>query len=405
MDCGLGFGLNSGKVTVDSLTRILDILPSRRLRRVLDFQEFATTNAAVHRSADHLGHQMDQSTFAVLRRETTALSRIASQSHFQMFKRANETFERAARQQRELLRAVTPATPTMHNAMIAPMAQIERNLARNALMTGEFLTLPRVHQSWLDQVSGAAHDIAQLNVQTTVQAMRQIDFLGLTVRYPMQLDTMTKLQSAVGQMTASYSELAESLRDISDVVRLPSFVLPGATRELYSTRHVLETLLRPDRADHEDSELEYRFEHQQESAELVALLEQLGPGFVRPYRGALASLYDDNPDRTRHILDSLRELCDHTIRRLAPTDRVTDWVEAVGDQELLHDERPTRRGRVSYILRHIDSDSRVVSRLFEIFGRSHELEHSIAETQLEGLVSRVESFLAYLLKAAGFHWR
>lgn len=217
-------------------------------------------------------------------------------------------------------------------------------------------------------------------------------------------------------MAASYGGLAESLREISDITRLPAFVLPGATREVYTTSFALETLRPWDERD-DDVELEIQLiaEAELETSGCIALLQQVDPGLARPYIGARDALHGNNADRARHILSSLREMWNHLLRRLAPDDLVAAWIPEVPNQkDLLHEGKPTRRARVLYVCRELNNDppsdflmhdTRALVKLIELFNRVHELETELTDEQLRAILLKTDSWLMYILQISmgNFH--
>ena len=79
-----------------------------------------------------------------------------------------------------------------------------------------------------------------------------VDFEAIRSRFQIEMSAISGLESSIAHVAASYGSLAESL-DISDITRLPAFVLPGATREIYTTSFALKTLCPWDERDEEDA--------------------------------------------------------------------------------------------------------------------------------------------------------
>ena len=68
---------------------------------------------------------------------------------------------------------------------------------------------------------------------------------------------MFEVQRSMSDLWASYDGLAASMPDIEDIIQLPSFVLPGATRELSTTSRALDVLYPvEDRSETEGLDLE-----------------------------------------------------------------------------------------------------------------------------------------------------
>ena len=280
------------------------------------------------------------------------------------------------------------------------------------------------HQSWLDRLKPLHHDFSQLQqassklalcdvslqLTATMKFMSGINFEALRSRFQIKMPVISGLESSIAHVTASYGTLAESLREISDVTRLPAFVLPGATREIYTTGFALETLRPWDERNDEDAETENLFiaDVERETSGCIALLRQVDLGLARPYIGARDALNGNNPDRARHILSSLRELWNHLLRRLAPDDLVSTWIfHNANQQDLLHKGRPTRRARVLYVCRELNNDplteflmhdSQALVKLIDLFNRVHELETQLTDEQLRAILLKTDSWLMYILQ-------
>ena len=280
------------------------------------------------------------------------------------------------------------------------------------------------HQSWLDRLKPLHHDFSQLQqvssklalcdislqLTATMKFMAGIDFEALRSHFQIKMPVISGLESSIAHVTASYGTLIESLRGISDVTRLPAFVLPGATREIYTTGFALETLRPWDERNDEDAEIENLFiaDVERETSGCIALLRQVDLGLARPYIGAHDALNGNNPDRARHILSSLRELWNHLLRRLAPDNLVSTWILGNSNkQALLHEGRPTRRARVLYVCRELNNDplteflmhdSQALVKLIDLFNRVHELETQLTDEQLRAILLKTDSWLMYILQ-------
>jgi hypothetical protein len=208
-------------------------------------------------------------------------------------------------------------------------------------------------------------------------------------------------------LTAGYERLAKSIQTITDVTDLPSFALTGAARELfiggYTTKKIC--ISGESNADKPD-EAQLVSETEEVTSGCLNLIRGINPALVRPYVGAHDALKNNNADRTRHFLSSLRELWNHLLRHLAPDELVIKWVSGIKD-ELLHQGRPTRKARVLYICRNLNheplsdfviQDTQALIKLVELFNRVHELEPRMTDSQLKALLLRTESWIMYLLK-------
>ena len=196
-------------------------------------------------------------------------------------------------------------------------------------------TLDQVHRSWLSEQHNiesfieptekakiALSDISHY-LATSKPLWTGIDYNALAIALNIQQARMSKVQAAISTLTISYLNLTESFGSVADVVKLPSFVLPGATIELSTTGYALE-VLHPLEDEEGTEDGYFGFEGSSENSNLIALLERVGMGLVDTYRGAVASLNGDNPDRSRHVLSSLRTLVDQLLLKFAPKAKVRD---------------------------------------------------------------------------------
>ena len=281
----------------------------------------------------------------------------------------------------------------------------------------------QAHVSWLSDIHRASipsieldgvvrmalSDISyDLSVTERLLTSFDYDFLG---RYlDIQLSTVSEVQRSMSDLWASFDGLASSMPSLEDIVQLPSFVLPGATLELSTTSHALDVLCPTEhRTDAEVIELEpYPLvEEETGDSDLIALLERVGPQFVSMYRGAVAALDGDNPDRSRHVLTSFRELWNHILRKLAPKEEVAEWIEGNRVQGYLHDGQPTRHAKLRYVLRNLEdeslrdfvkADARAMVELYALYGRLHGLDTDVSDEQLRAITIRTESYLSYILR-------
>ena len=234
------------------------------------------------------------------------------------------------------------------------------------------------------------------------------DLLG---RYlEVHLSAISEVQRSMSNLWVSYGGLAASMPTIEDIVQLPSFVLPGATRELSTTSHALDVLYPTEhRSDTEVIELEpYPLNEEETGAtDLIVLLERVDSQFVTMYMGAVEALESDNPDRSRHVLTSLRELWNHLLRKLAPKKDVMEWIKEHGGQGYLHDGQPTRHAKIRYALRDLEdeplgdfleADTEAMVKLYTLYGRLHGLDTGVSDEQLRAITFKTESYLGYILR-------
>jgi len=370
-----------------------------------------------------------KSALAKLHQDMEAINRLTKPSYFNVIEQMERTLEPIRRQQLEISRALEMSGVVARIQEIAGANQHWQELIKQTTATSHIAeSLAATHQSWLERIKPIQHDFSHfsqlqasaklalcdtsLRLAATERLMAGIDFEAIRSRFQIEMPVVSGLESSIAHVSASYGSLAESLREISDITRLPAFVLPGATREIYTTSFALETLCPWDERDEEDAETEIQLvaEAELETSGCIALLQQVDPGLARPYIGARDALYGNNADRARHILSSLRELWNHLLRRLAPDDSVAAWIPGIANQkDLLHEGKPTRRARVLYVCRELNNDpltdflmhdTRALVKLIELFNRVHELETKLTDEQLRAIVLKTESWLMYILQIA-----
>src|SRR5690606_24797197 len=141
------------------------------------------------------------------------------------------------------------------------------------------------HLSQLQASAKLALCDTSLRLVATERFIAGIDFESIRRRFQMQRPAISELESSMTKLAASYGSLAESLRNISDITRLPTFVLPGATREIYTTSFALESLRHFDEEDEDETETEIQLvaEAELESSGCITLLQQVDPGLALPY--------------------------------------------------------------------------------------------------------------------------
>ena len=375
-----------------------------------------------------------KTALAKLHHDMEAINKLAKPSYLSVIEQMERTLEPIRRQQLEISRALELSGAAARIQEIVSANQHWQDLIKQATATSRITeSLSAAHQSWLDTIKPIQHDFSQLSqlqasaklalcdtslrLAATERFMAGIDFEAIRGRFQIEMPVIAGLESSIAHVAASYGGLAESIREISDITRLPAFVLPGATREIYTTSFALETL-RPwgDRDEDEaETEIQLVAEAELETSGCIALLQQVDPGLARPYIGARDALYGNNADRARHILSSLRELWNHLLRRLAPDDLVAAWIPGVSNQkDLLHEGKPTRRARVLYVCRELNNDpltdflmhdTRALVKMIELFNRVHELETALTDEQLRAILLRTDSWLMYILQISvgNFH--
>jgi len=290
-------------------------------------------------------------------------------------------------------------------------------------------SLSAAHESWLaikniqrdfsHIESSFARDVFDISLclTATKRLIKDIDFEGIEGGFQIRMSVISGMAKSIADAAASYGTFAQSLRAVSDITRLPAFVFPGATREIYTTSFALHTLCSSHGPNEGEVKTEIQFvaEAERETSDCIDLLQQVDSRLVLPYIGARDALYGNNADRARHIMSSLRELWGHLLRRLAPDNLVTTWISgALNQKDLLHEGKPTRRARVLYVCRELNNDpltdflihdTQALVKLIDLFNRVHELNAGLTDEQLRAIFLRSDSWLLYILQISSgdFH--
>jgi hypothetical protein len=284
------------------------------------------------------------------------------------------------------------------------------------------LAFSSMHPSWLDDriTLPAAYESIQLRLGATIDELFNktelisrivcgVDFDAIENVTGLPAATVLKMENSFTSLIGRYDCFASSFRDLSDIIKLPSFVLPGAAREVLTTSQVVKScatiedeILCENLDDREFSEVV-----QDVKSDCIGLLSSVDPDLVRPYMGAWESLNGDNSDRSRHILTSLRELWSHLLRRLAPNEQVLHWIVGKGNDLIDDNGNPTRRAKTLYICREIDNDPlkdficfdiRAFVKMLKFLNSLHELKQGLTDVQLRRVLIRTDSYLMFILQ-------
>jgi len=235
-----------------------------------------------------------------------------------------------------------------------------------------------------------------------------IDFDAIRQAYTLPDNLVLHTQRTLFNLANRYETLLGSVNTLPDLMKLPAYILPSASREIftagYAISRICPVIIEPE-YEEEVEKVALVVESEWDVSGSLELLRNVNPALVIPYIGARDALISKSPDRARHIYASLRELWNHLLRELAPDEKVMNWLPKDKD-EFLHKGKPTRKARILYICRSInhkpfiefvDLDTQSLIRLLEFFHRVHELEINISEEQLKAIMLKVDSWLMYIL--------
>ncbi|OXR48559.1 hypothetical protein PuT2_11330 [Pusillimonas sp. T2] len=232
---------------------------------------------------------------------------------------------------------------------------------------------------------------------------------SLGVLHPELGDCIAQL----GKLASAHKTLLESQTKAGRP--LPDFVLPGATRELYLSAAILESISEQNGPPDQIQQVHDRVDGSDET-EALKLLRTVAPDLCKAYLGAKHALGSSSPDKARHMLTSLREVWNHLLRRLAPSDDVLAWIQRTTHkkQGLIHNDKPTRRAQGLYICRGFECsplrefvllDISSLTKMIDLLNRLHEPDPSINDTELHAVMAKSDSALGFILKLVDYQER
>ncbi len=207
------------------------------------------------------------------------------------------------------------------------------------------------------------------------------------------------------ELMPSINRFYESQESVQNTLQLPAFVLPETSQEAFLHAYCLRNMTSTEDSSVEEDQLIQVIE--EENADCIGLLEYVNPKLIIPFRGAHEAIHQQNTDRKRHILSSLRELWNRLLHKLAPNNEVLPWIPIPNrNEEYIVEDKPTRKARIMYICRNINNgslsefvevDVKALIEFFKALNRVHELDPSLTEAQLNSVLIRSDSAIKYLI--------
>lgn len=134
---------------------------------------------------------------------------------------------------------------------------------------------------------------------------------------------------------------------------------------------------------------------------ILQLLRELDAGLAEMYIGAVEAYNKRHPDWPRHVGVSLRELADHLLKVLAPSDAVAQWLRRRG-------ARPdvTRRTRIQFIrkckvteeIRYLDTQLNVLDELCAALNAPTHERKFLRGGAMRGYIKTAEGCLLLILE-------
>ena len=280
--------------------------------------------------------------------------------------------------------------------------------------------LARIHESWKQELRSSIDSMAEVQAAAQLSVSSSIRWTAMAERLTLRLDAdhIRSLASReielLSQPFASFQTLASRFRDLSlavrsitNVIELPAFVIPGASRELLTAGYGVATVLPDSEEAHADEAIVAEIQDEI-SSNVPALLRRVDPALEKMHQGSKEAVVGGSVDRSRHVLVSLRELWNHLIRMLAPDKLVLSWSCGMDDM-LTSLGKPTRRARILYICREINSeplssflvsDTRALLDYMDMLNRVHQADLGLTDQQLNALVLRTDSWVSFVIQLA-----
>lgn len=259
-------------------------------------------------------------------------------------------------------------------------------------------------------------ELSEINIQTHIAKVSEISvlaessFAALTsenIGAQLSLDPayQSKLGGCLLDITKEYSGLCSMFKAKPETfLDLGPYLAASTPVEYFNAADLYETISLEERTDnYRDSK---RVEIEDDNAVgLERFLPEINPELVMLWKGATQVLKSDNPDKARHFSISIRELLTQVLHNLAPDKQVGAWT--VNPQHF-HNNRPTRKARLLYICRDINTkplssfvqtDIESVLKFINLFQQgTHSVSNPFNSRQLIALKARAESTIKYLIE-------
>jgi len=338
-------------------------------------------------------------------------------THAQRDLQANLPAIQAALDRARLLAKAVPKSAPYYNAVAAlteqniPSVQaalaaqqdilrcLENNIPLPQHLRG-FTVWKRLNPTWFDAIRDSL--LAQAFVL-------RFPLEDLAKRITAPLEAISRLRSSHIALVDSYTQLySQLLKNIQQQMAIPQ-PLTFTSRNFLSHANAIEFI-----SVSEEDELLSAVRHELIYADtddidviLEERLEDVDPGLIPLLHGANEALSSSSPDHLRHFSVSGRELIDHLLRTLADDEAVVSWPN---NPQHFSDKRPTRRARIEYILRNIQSENlkdfikKDIDAFLAFVNVLQEGTHSLCSKELEdfalALLWRLKIMLLEVLIAA-----
>ena len=321
-------------------------------------------------------------------------------------------FDRHARALEQLSR---PLVPDLSKA-----TELSGLLANNNKLHEVFSSVDHVSRSWRDMTSamdkigkGLSRSLlleSQIARQIELSAAAQATLSGFDVGKFESLFKSPALEfplvQSIDGLFGAYRDWVEEISlEPAGIVAIPVACSAFPPIEVFNEAEIL--------ADEDAEEAaEFSVERDRIRTGILAdadqghgTLEECGFGDLIPLiLGARDAVVRQGYDHVRHAVTSLREAVTQVLHRLAPDEAIEKWSTSDKDYDK---GKPTRRARLRYIYRQIDSgkfgefvvrDVEATLALFDVFQQgTHGVSIEMEQRKLSALVIRVDCLVQFLV--------
>lgn len=293
----------------------------------------------------------------------------------------------------------------------------EANIAKSStLLTSAYSALNIADTSKKLATILGAQSLSALSLQTSIikatefsilaeKSLYSITTANLGSKIALAGEKKNFLTSSVFGLSNSYLALLESFeRNPLSYTQINPSLSRIAPVEYFSTANLLEAISVEEDATPEEELLKEEIQYENEIL-LSRHLPKIDPGLYKMWKGAIEAYNSDNSDRVRHFSTSIRELYTHLIHKLAPDESIKKWTS---DPIYFHEGRPTRKARLLFICRNINSDPfsvfikkdvEATIAFIDIFQKgTHDIDPVFSPNHLVTIKSKAENTLKFLLE-------
>lgn len=356
---------------------------------------------------------MNHSSYLRLQKELAALNRIG-QPQLDLARKM-DTLLQPYRQQQQLLAQISKASD-----MAIASQSLASTLTAMQAASSPLIEMERIHKSWTASHLASQNMLADIQKTAKLtlgtasyltaiaeRVRTQVDFTKFAAALRIETDVARLLGTSITSAESSFSQLAKSLSGLAELTRVPSIVMPSASREILVSEYTILELSPSTEPAEQDNYADVIADVQEDTSEVCILIKKVNPKLADAYQGSKDALRNKNADYARHVLSSLREMWNNLMWTLAPDEQIMPWIGDCSDY--LHEGKPTRRARIGYICREfsheplsefMSHDTKAFIEMISFFNRVHQLDNGLTDQQLNALILRSDSWLMFILQIA-----